>query len=329
MRSQVQVLAGPPAIVAGQSAVGSKPGALAGCLGRAGAARPSPPASPSARPGPSTHAAGATTTTHRGRPPSPARQPHRRCSHLALPPTPLPSRSRQPRALPTPAWPAWSGSGQAPLPPCTARSGSAADPADPRATAAASSASRPPSADPRAARRRGRPPRPRPVPVVQGAPPHRPSPTATAWGGRDGRVRTDGVDTRGLDAGRVDTVRPDRRSPGRPHQVTGHRMGWTPNGLDSRAPDDGTRMGGHLAWGRGPATDATAGVLGLSTTATTPDRWMPAGRRVGEQQPRTAQQQGLRGAPRFKDRPATAATVSRWVAPPVAKPRLGALLSSE
>jgi hypothetical protein len=46
MRSQVQVLAGPPLIVAGQSAAGSGPGALAVGLGRAGAARPIPPAPP-------------------------------------------------------------------------------------------------------------------------------------------------------------------------------------------------------------------------------------------------------------------------------------------
>ena len=72
MRSQVQVLAGPPAIVAGHSAVGSEPGAPAASLGRAGAARLSPPARPLALPGPSTRAAGTTTTTHRGRPhPSP------------------------------------------------------------------------------------------------------------------------------------------------------------------------------------------------------------------------------------------------------------------
>jgi hypothetical protein len=37
MRSQVQVLAGPPTIIAGQSAAGTEPGALAVGLGRAGA----------------------------------------------------------------------------------------------------------------------------------------------------------------------------------------------------------------------------------------------------------------------------------------------------
>src|ERR687892_52024 len=71
MRSQVQVLAGPPPILAGQSAAGREPGALAASLGRAGAACPSPPASPLAPPGPPTRAAGLTTTTHRGRHPGP------------------------------------------------------------------------------------------------------------------------------------------------------------------------------------------------------------------------------------------------------------------
>jgi hypothetical protein len=71
MRSQVQVLAGPPLIVAGQSAAGSGPGAFAVGLGRAGAARPSPPAHPLVPPGPPTRPAGPATTTHRGRAPSP------------------------------------------------------------------------------------------------------------------------------------------------------------------------------------------------------------------------------------------------------------------
>jgi hypothetical protein len=84
MRSQVQVLAGPPPIIAGQSTAGSEPGTLAASLGRAGAARPSPPASPSAPPGSSTQAAGATTTTHRGR-------PHPEDGNLALRPPPMPT----------------------------------------------------------------------------------------------------------------------------------------------------------------------------------------------------------------------------------------------
>jgi hypothetical protein len=71
MRSQVQVLAGPPPIVAGHSAAGSGPGAPAAGWGRAGAARPSPPAPPVAPPGPPTRALGSATTTQRGQPPSP------------------------------------------------------------------------------------------------------------------------------------------------------------------------------------------------------------------------------------------------------------------
>jgi hypothetical protein len=113
MRSQVQVLAGPPLIVAGHSAAGSGPGAFAVGLGRAGAARPIPPAPPVAPPGPPTRPSGSATTTHRGQAPAEdgsqvAGAATSRCSLLPRPP-----RSRPPRALPTPAWPAWSLSGQA------------------------------------------------------------------------------------------------------------------------------------------------------------------------------------------------------------------------
>jgi hypothetical protein len=113
MRSQVQVLAGPPPIVAGQSTAGSEPGALAVGLGRAGAARPSPPAPPVAPPGPPTRAAGAATTTHRGRAPSRGRQPRGGGSHLALQPAPVPTAQPPATGAPHPAWPAWSLSGQA------------------------------------------------------------------------------------------------------------------------------------------------------------------------------------------------------------------------
>jgi hypothetical protein len=81
MRSQVQVLAGPPPIVAGQSTAGSEPGTLTAGLGRAGAARPSPPAPPLAPPGPPTRASGSATTTHRGRAPARGRQPRGGCRH--------------------------------------------------------------------------------------------------------------------------------------------------------------------------------------------------------------------------------------------------------
>ena len=71
----------------------------------------------------------------------------------------------------------------------------------------------------------------------------------------------------GADSSRLDTGR------------TGHRTGWTLDGW-TPDPDDGT-----AEWtphgGRGPATDAMAGVLALPTMAITPDRWMPAGRSLG------------------------------------------------
>jgi hypothetical protein len=113
MRSQVQVLAGPPPIVPGQSAAGTGPGALAAGLGRAGAARPSPPAPPVAPPGPPARPSGSATTTQRGRGPARGRQPRGGCRHLALQPAPGPPRSRPRRVLRTPAWPAWSLSGPA------------------------------------------------------------------------------------------------------------------------------------------------------------------------------------------------------------------------
>ena len=91
MRSQVQVLAGPPPIVAGQSAPSSLPAALAAGLGRAGPARPSPPAPPVAPPGPPTRPSGSAMTTHRGRAPSRGRQPRGRRGHLALQPAPVPT----------------------------------------------------------------------------------------------------------------------------------------------------------------------------------------------------------------------------------------------
>jgi hypothetical protein len=91
MRSQVQVLAGPPPIVAGQSVGGSQPGAFDVGLGRAGAARPSSPAPPVAPPKPPTRASGSATTTHRGRAPSRGWQPRGGCRHLALQPAPVPT----------------------------------------------------------------------------------------------------------------------------------------------------------------------------------------------------------------------------------------------
>jgi hypothetical protein len=107
MRSQVQVLAGPPPIVAGQSAAGSEPSWLTAGLGRAGAARPFPPARPVAPPGPPTR------RQARRRPPTviadPARGRQLRggCSHFALQPAPRAHRAaaRDGRSPPRPGLP--------------------------------------------------------------------------------------------------------------------------------------------------------------------------------------------------------------------------------
>jgi hypothetical protein len=176
-------------------------------------------------------------------------------------------------------------------PPNTARSGSAADPAGRRAGAAASSASRLPSAGARAARRCGRPPRPRPVPVAQGAPPHRPGLQRhrLTWTGRTRPDRRGGHQAAGHRTGRHRTG--GHRPSGPPDPWTTNPGDRTPDGLDtgrldSRIPDD-EPDGRTPHGGRGPATDATAGVLGLSTTASsripsrlavgTPNRVSPTG----------------------------------------------------
>jgi hypothetical protein len=128
MRSQVQVLAGPPPIVAGHSAVGGEPGVPAASLGRAGAARPSPPARPLALPArpperqaPRPHP---PWSTH----PSPERQPRGRCGHLALQPAPVPTAQPLATALRTPASPAWSPAVKRGRRPHPTRPGSATDP---------------------------------------------------------------------------------------------------------------------------------------------------------------------------------------------------------
>ena len=272
MRSQVQVLAGPPTITPGHSAAGGKPGTLAVSLGRAGAARPSPPAPhrplrarPPGRPG-------ATATTHRGHPPIPRTQPRGRCGHLALRPPPGPRAAagdgRSARRPGLPGRPASSGPppapDPAPGPPPTmrnlgvacVRAGSAVD---------------------RAAQRRGSPQGPRPVPVVRVPrrlglsplpPPHRNQPDASGRTGRTPAGRTpDRPDTSRPDAGSR-TTNPVTDTGQAGHRTAGHRTagprttepdGWTPHA------------------GRGPAADAMVGVLALSSTATVPDRWMPAG----------------------------------------------------
>jgi hypothetical protein len=198
MRSQVQVLAGPPPIIAGQSAVGSGLGVLTACLGRAGAARPSPPASPSALPGRPAPASGATTATQRSRLSS---QDNSRAAGAAT------SRGRRPHTT-------------RPAPPPT-----------PLLTDARPRQHQVSSAVDRAARRRGRPPGAWTRSRREGcsaapawSPPSPPNvdETDARPDGRGGH-RTAGRWTGGhqpVDAG----------SPGRRHQLTGHWTGWTPEG---------------------------------------------------------------------------------------------------
>jgi hypothetical protein len=101
MRSQVQVLAGPPPIVAGQSAAGSERSQLAAGWGRAGAARPSPPAAPVAPPG-AAHPGVRLGDDH---PPWSRPQPRTGrhaagAAHLALPPAPVPTAQPPARGAP-------------------------------------------------------------------------------------------------------------------------------------------------------------------------------------------------------------------------------------
>jgi hypothetical protein len=254
MRSQVQTLSRPLAIPAGHSAPGSRPAAMAASLGRAGAARPSPPASASAPPGPPTRAAGPTTTTHRGRHPAPDG------SHAAGAATsrrnPLPCHSAaQRRALRTPAWPAWSPSGHAP-PPSQPGPVRHRRPADHHASSAAPPASRPagPSTEP-----------------PDGAAAHRDSTRCCGGGCPPPRL---GPRHRPVWE-ETDASGPTGRTP-----AGWTPAGWTPDGWTA-GPRTTTPDGWTAHGGRGPATDVMAGILALPTTATTPDRWMPAGRSAG------------------------------------------------
>jgi hypothetical protein len=228
MRSQVQVLAGPPPIPAGHSAAGSEPGAPAASLGRAGAARPSPPARPSALPDPSTRPAASTTHHPPWSPTQPRRQPHR----------PL----RPPRAG------ACSRAHRAAVSEGAPHAGLACLVAQPVERG------RPPS--PHLARVRHRPPvtnaRPRqrrPRPGLLGRPSSR-SKTRQPTGTRPVPVvavagRLDLVPTPPPEVGRGWT-RPDGRGG---QQPGGHRTGWTPDGLDTGRLDRRTRttepLSGH------------------------------------------------------------------------------------
>jgi hypothetical protein len=295
MRSQVQVLAGPPPITPGHSAAGNQPGAVVACLGRAGAARLPPPARPPTPPGPPTRASATMTTTHRGRAPSTGRQRRGRCGHLAPQPAPVPTA--QPPATGAPhaglaclvAQPVKRGRRARTHPARSATDipltnvrprqrrpppGLLGRPTEPLDGTAATGTSTGSCGDgcPRGA---SLVPTPRPVWRRQTRPDRRVDTS---------RLDTGRVDTRGLDAGRVDSRRPDCRTPD--DDTRGPDTGrWTPDGRTGRRP----RMGGH----RMPDTgDRRHGrVLAVSSTATAPARWRlrrqtPSGRSTT----RTAQQ---------------------------------------
>src|SRR5512133_1224449 len=270
MRSQVQVLAGPPAIVAGQSAAGSELGALATGLGRAGAARPSRPAPPVAPPGPPTRPSGSATTTHRGRAPSSRMAATRRvqppraaaCSRAHS------AAAREGRSDRRPGLPGRSGQAWPLRPAPNRQPGSATDLPLTNATSAASPASQPPRPliEPSPARR---PPGSPPVPVVTVARPPRPGPDRhrlrwrrrtrpDGWGQTPDGWTPDGWTAYGRPPDRLDD---DPRGPD-----TGR--------LDSRIPDADTGGVDTACWT--PATDAVAWLLAVSTTATTPDLAIPA-----------------------------------------------------
>jgi hypothetical protein len=230
----------------------------------------------------------------------------------------MPTHRRQPRALRTPAWPTWSRSGHA-RPPAPIRPG--------RQRLALTNVRSRGVARPRLA---GRPSRsmarrpigPRPVPAVTVAQRHQPGPNAPSSVGGDGRVRADGADT-----GRVDTSRPDRRTPD-------DEPRWPDTGrLDTGPPDVDPGMVDTACWtptGRPP--------LWLASWQCRPRRRRPtadAGWTLRRQTPsgrtttRTAQQQGLRGAPRCHGRAWPPSRPSAAGATPPSSWRLGALLSSE
>jgi hypothetical protein len=251
MRSQVQVLAGPPAIVAGQSAVGSGPEALAGRLGRAGAARPSPLARPLALPGPSTR----DIRLHDYHPPWLPTQPK----------TAATRQVRQPRAAACSgalAQPPATGPPHAGLTCLVGQQSSAAAALHPTWPGSAhrhpTDAARlgglariQPSLAVDRALQEAAAHRPRPVPVARVAPPHRPGPQRhpLRWEETDASGRTGGgPQTAGRwTAGRWTAGPLDPRTT--TTQVIGHRTGWTPDGWTAGSWT-ANRMGGHACWTR-------------------------------------------------------------------------------
>jgi hypothetical protein len=327
MRSQVQVLAGPPPIVAAHSAAGTEPGAPAAGLGRAGAAPPSPPAPPVAPPGPPTRPSGSATTTHRGRAPSPRTPATRRmpppraaaCSRAHSPAAREGRSAHRPGCLIA----QWSSAAAAAR---TQPGGPGPPPTSHWPTRLRQRRPRPGLLDRRSSRRRPGQPRASTRTCGHGRPATATwSPTPPPEGEETDASGRTGADTGRLDTGRVDSRRPTAGPCGRRPQVTGHRTAGQPD-PGRQYPDGWTPHG----WT--PATDAVASLLAGSTTATTPDLSLPAGRSSGPTSSgraptRTAQRQGLRGHPRCygwvwpPPRPSAAGGTppSSW--------RLGALLS--
>jgi hypothetical protein len=292
-------------------------------LGRAGAARPSPPARPVAPPGPPTRASGSATTTHRGRAPSRGRQPRGGCSYLALQPAPVPTAQPPARGAPSAAWPAWSLSGQAgpprpaPNPAARVRHQPPIDQRDFGSVArvpASSTVDRAVDglAATGASTRSGGQGRPATSTWV---------PTATACGGGDGRVRMDGGrhqtpghrtgGHRTVDSRRVDSRRPTAGPSGRPSQVTGHRTAGQP---DAETGWVWTPHAGHrrptpwlACWQCRPRRRRLTSRERLDAP--------PGRRRLGEQQPGPLSRRDAGGTHAGTDGSGPAATVScRWYA---------------
>jgi hypothetical protein len=229
MRSQVQVLAGPPTIIAAQSTAGSEPGALAAGLGRAGAARPSPPTPPVAPPGPPTRPSGSATTTQRGRAPQPEDASHAAGADTSRRPG-LPGRSAGKRGR----------RGPHPTRPARVRHRPPTDRRDLGSVAGVPASST--VVEPSTARQ---PPGPPPVPVVRVARPARPDPHRHRLSmGGDGRVRTDGWTSDGWTrtGGQQTAERRTLRTTTSPGDRTAD--GWTA-GSRTPNPDGWTPPAGH------------------------------------------------------------------------------------
>jgi hypothetical protein len=238
MRSQVQVLAGPPAIPPGHSAAGSELGAPAASPGRTGAARPPPPARPLALPGPATpggrhhdHHPTWSPTSPRAAATRPLRPPRAAACSSARSAAASDGAPHAGQACPVP-------SGQA-RPPSPNPARVHHRPHRQRASSAASPASGParPSTQPLhgvgAQRTSTRC-------CGEGYPPHRPGPQRH-------RPRWDETDASGPTGGG--------------QQPAGHRTGWTLDGWtpDGWTPDAGHRTAGHRTLDTRRAGHWTAG----------------------------------------------------------------------